>query len=130
MKLEGFTAGNWKMEVQDGDEWYFGHGDGKEFIIIAEDGSQENTICVFSCNTKEEKANAELLRAAPSLLRQNRELREALKDAQDFLQAIVEATDGAGRIDENSIMRPGQRLKRTAVILNARARKALQSEGL
>lgn len=54
------------------------------------------------------------------------EVLEALCDCQDFLQAIVDGTEGHGRIDENSIMRYGERLKTTARKLNAKARAIIK----
>lgn len=50
---------------------------------------------------------------------------EAADDAQDFLSAIVDATRGAGRIDENSILRFGERLKTTARKLDKKLRAEL-----
>lgn len=49
----------------------------------------------------------------------------ACRGALDFISAIRSATSGSGRIDENSIMLPGQRLKTTAKQLEARLTKAL-----
>lgn len=50
---------------------------------------------------------------------------EAADDAQDFLSAIADATKGAGRIDENSILRFGERLKTTARKLDKKLRAEL-----
>lgn len=63
---------------------------------------------------EEARANANLWESSPKLI-------ETLRDCQDFLQAIVDGTEGTGRIDENSIMRFGERLKTTARKLNKKA---------
>lgn len=52
---------------------------------------------------------------------------EALKDAHDFINAIHEATTNGGRIDENSIMRLGERLKTTAAKLDTSSRLAISA---
>lgn len=59
-----------------------------------------------------------------------RDMRDTLVDCQDFLWAIEDATSGDGRIDENSIMRYGERLKTTARKLNKRAKSTLAKIGV
>lgn len=61
------------------------------------------------------------------LRQENQRLREALRDCQDFLQAIVESTN-IGRITEHSILRPGEKLKTTAHKLNQKAFLALATD--
>ena len=53
---------------------------------------------------------------------------DTLKDCADFIGAIVVATESTGRIDENSILRYGERLKTTARKLDAKCKKVLARE--
>lgn len=54
---------------------------------------------------------------------------KALIEAHDFISAIADATEGGGRIDQNSIIRCGERLKTTAKRLDKKCGDALLGKG-
>ena len=80
------TKGPWKVEVRDGDEWWFGRGN--EAVIK----SGRNSIVVGPGNTPEDLANAHLIAAAPELLL-------ALGEAGVVLEAL-NAAGGTGIQDD------------------------------
>lgn len=96
--------------------------------LTPEERAELECLCAWLSTQKSDVfKNPHTILAVALRAPQDTQLRDTLADCQDFLSAISEATQGAGQIDGNSILRPGERMRTTAKKLAAKARKALDN---